>query len=603
MKQIRLSSVLSIVVIAIGYLLIVSNAQTHYDVSDYRRTMIRMAAAAQDVRSRIPIDEKLFTDIGNSGDQLYIAPLLDTAYFLRGSSAGDSALFALEKLTGMPANTGWQGFFEWASEQDVALPPHYDEFKGLVLGSVVDPEFVRFFEPGVQDTAQVNLVEAVWGGVRVDGIPSLVNAKQITPESATEEGLSLSQYCREGDCAYPAADELVFGVSINGDSRAYPLRLLNWHEMFNDVIGHTPMFSEVGGEQICHFRAPTEFTVHAYQTDLSGQNWVQIQGESAACPEAGFLAADALAFSEGDWQGIKQQLPNLNLDETPLASSEITGHVKGKPVMLAYCTLCGSGVLFDTTIPELTYTSISGEQVSTGETVLEFGSTGMLMRSNKLMYDRHTDTVWNALTGVPAFGPLVSADLKLERLPVVVTDWSDWLETHPDTSVLSLDTGVRRNYTNGGAYGDYFNNPDFVMFPVWQQDTREQANKDMVFALELSGTSKAYPLDILIEEQVTNDELAGQELVLVTEASPERDFFEPGGAAVRAYERSGRTFSLGSHAKELIDETGAAWQVTEDALISETGEVLPRVAGQLAFWFGWFGFNPDTLVHEAQEGF
>ncbi len=600
MKRFRLASILSLTAFLSIYFLAQSNAQTKYDLSDYRRTLVRMAAAAQDVRSRIPIDEKLFTDIGNSGDKLYIAPLLDTAYFTRGSSAEEYILFALERLTDLPANSGWQGFFEWASEQDVALPPHYDEFKGLILGSVVDPEFVRFFEPGVQASAEVNLLEAVWGGVRVDGIPSLVNAKQITPEAATEEGLLFNQYCREGDCAYPADDELVFGVSINGDSRAYPLRLLNWHEMFNDVIGHTPMHAEVCGEQVCNFRAPTEFSIHAFQSDLSGNNWVQIQGESAACPETGFLSTDALEFSDVSWQDIKAELPNLNLNEAPLANSNFTGRVKGKPVMLAYCTLCGSGVLFDVTIPNLTYSSISGEETNAGETILEFGSTGMLMRSNKLMYDRNTDTVWNALTGIPAFGSLVSADLKLERLPVVVTDWSDWLETHPDTSVLSLDTGVRRDYSNGGAYGDYFNNPDFVMFPVWQQNTAEQANKDMVFALELNGISKAYPLDILIEEQVSNDVLAEQDIVLITEASPERDFFEPGGAAVRAFERNGKSFSAGSHAKEIIDEAGEVWQVTEDALVSETGEQLPRVAGQLAFWFGWYGFNPDTLIYTAQ---
>ena len=581
--------------IAMIFGLSLSQARSNYNLLDYRRTMIQMAASAQDARSGIPIDEQLFVDIGLSGDMLYIAPLLDTAYFLRGSSAEQRILVSLEKLTGLAASEGWQGFFEWAGKQDIALPAHYDEFKGLLLGSVVDPEFVRFWGD-VQETAKVNLVEAVWGGVRVDGIPSLVNARQITPEEAKEEGLRLTQFCRDDDCAYPASDELVFGVSINGDERAYPLRLLNWHEMFNDVIGHTPMLRSLDAEAVCKFRAPTMFQALAFQTD-GGFDWVKIRGESAACPETGWLTANDLEWPNSNWQRAKERLPNVGLGDEALETSTIFGRVKGKPVMLAYCTLCGSGVLYDATLAELSYTNSEGQDIRLAETVLEFGSTGMLMRSNKLMYDRLTDTVWNALTGVPAFGPLAASDIKLERLPVVVTDWSDWLETHPDTSVLSLDTGVRRDYTNGGAYSDYFNDPDFVMFPVWQQDTRERNNKDMVFALEIQGNPKAYPLETLIAEGITHDRLAGQDLVIVSEASAERDFFEPGGAAVRAYASDGKTFS--QDGEGLIDESGERWLLSEEALISATGERLERLPGHLAFWFGWYGFHPDTLVYEG----
>ena len=33
----------------------------------------------------------------------------------------------------------------------------------------------------------------------------------------------------------------VFGISINGEHRAYPLRILNPHEMANDVLGGEPI--------------------------------------------------------------------------------------------------------------------------------------------------------------------------------------------------------------------------------------------------------------------------------------------------------------------------------------------------------------------------
>ena len=562
-----------------------------YDTSDYRGLMIRLVGSAYDLRiGAAPPDTALIEQIGDSGDLLYVPPLIDLLYFARDSNLNRVIFENLSQLTGQPETWGWREYFEWAGETNIELPPYYDEFKGLLFATFVDPEFVRFWQHGVQDNARVNLMEAVWGGVRVDGIPSLVNARQITPEEAIAEGEDLTQFCRQGDCSYPAEDELVFGVSINGDNRAYPLRLLNWHEMFNDVIGHSPLYDTPNGEVVCNFRAPTDFRAIAQAEGA----WVLIDGVSAGCPQQGWLSVDALEWDGADWE----TLPDIADAEPLIVDDGIIGRVIGKPVMLAYCTLCGSGILYDVTIPDLTYTDVEGNLIEAGETVLEFGSTGMLMRSNKLMYDRNTDTVWNALTGIPAFGPLVSADIELDILPVVVTDWATWLEEHPDTSVLSLDTGFRRDYTNGGAYEDYFNSPD-LMFPSWQQDTSVQENKDVVFALRLDNTPKAYPLSELIPEGVTNDTLSDTNLVIVSRATPDRDFFEPGGAAVRAYERGELTFSAGETDDTLLAEDGSIWTITEDALVNEDGDTLARLPGHLAFWFGWYSFYPDTLVYEA----
>lgn len=539
-------------------------------------------------------DLSIFDEVGASGDPLYVAPLVDLAFFARGTLAHNRIMAALSQLTGLDTLTGWEGFFRYAGEQNVPLPPEYDLFKGTLLAVFVDPQFLRFFAAGVQDTARVNLVEAVWGGVRVDGIPPLENARQLSPDEALGESLDMGRFCERGDCTYPRPDELVFGVSINGDNRAYPLRLMNHHEMFNDVLGHTPLLETPDGPRLCDFRAPTPFRALA----RAGTDRVQIVGQSAGCPHGGWLAADALLWPESDWEAVQTLLPDLNAGEEPLSTAQsIMGQVRGRPVMLAYCTLCGSGILYDVTIPQLSYTDAEGRVVELGETVLAFSSSGLLMRSNKLMYDRNTDTVWNALTGEPAFGPLTTSDVVLPVLPVVVTDWQSWLEEHPDTSVLSLLTGFQRNYAVGGVYFDYFNNPDFIMFPVWQQDTSQQENKEMIFALNINDTPKAYPLRLIVPEQVTNDTLAGVELVIISRATPERELFEPGGAAVRAYERGPHTFSPGDEAGQVLDENGALWLVTEEALLGPGNEMLPRLPGHLAFWFGWYGFYPDTLVY------
>ena len=563
-----------------------------FDTSNYRKTMIQLLAATYDSARGRETSLGVYDAIAASGDPLYIAPLIDTAYFARNATLSQLALDALNRLTG--EEYGWREYFEWAGRNDIALPSAYDEFKGQLLATFVDPEFQRFFQPGVLQTAAINMVEPVWGGVVVDGIPSLVNATQISPTDARDEGYQFVDFCRDGDCSYPADDELVFGVSLDGDSRAYPLRLLNWHEMFNDVIGGAPLFDGPDGEQVCNFRAPTPFSA----IGRAGDDWVMISGRSAACPRQGWMAADDIKWSDAStWDEIRERLPDIDAGEERL-SAGIEGRVPGRPVMLAYCTLCGAGVLYDVTVPDLSYTNLEGDVVQMGDTVLEFGSSGLLMRSNKLMYDRNTDTVWNAITGTPAFGPLATSDVALDVLPVVVTDWASWLEQHPDTSVLSLNTGFRRNYTNGAAYSDYFNSSD-LMFPSWQQDTNLIENKEMVFALRLQGQAKAYPLETIIPERIINDRVGGTDLVIVADATPERDFFEPGGAVARAYESGGLIFSAGADDATLLSDDGRRWQLTEAALISEDGETLPRIGGHLAFWFGWFGFYPDTEVYGA----
>lgn len=577
------------IALALGLALstLASASALDYDSGNYRKTMIQLLAAAHDVARGRGTELGVFDAVAASGDRLYIAPLIDIAYFARSPEISQAVLDALGALTG--DRQGWQGHFEWAGENDIALPPHYDEFKGQLLAAFVDVEFNRFFQPGVMAGAAINLVEPVWGGVTVDGIPSLVNARQISPAEARDEGHRFVDFCRDGDCSYPAADELVFGVSIDGDSRAYPLRLLNWHEMFNDVIGQAALYESPEGEKVCDFRAPAVFDVRG----RSGLGWALIHGLSAGCPREGWLRMEAIQWLDGE--EAFETLPDLAAGDAA-SESGIAGRIPGKPVMLAYCTLCGAGVLYDAHVADLAYFDLDGSPVELGDTALEFGSSGLLMRSNKLMYDRNTDTVWNAITGEPAFGPLTTSGVVLDVLPVVVTDWASWLEAHPDTSVLSLDTGFRRNYTNGAAYSDYFNSAD-LMFPSWQQDTALIENKEMVFALRLGGVAKAYPLAAIIPERVINDRVGETDVVIIAEATPERDFFEPGGAAVRAYAAQGLDFSAGADDESLVSDDGRVWQITEAALLAADGARLERIGGHLAFWFGWFGFYPDTLIY------
>ena len=129
----------------------------------------------------------------------------------------------LERMAREKVGEAWPAWVEWLQKHEEIRPhPGFLAWKSFLL-SRIDPAFEDFLSPGVP--YRIRIEEIVWGGVRKDGIPALTNPKHVKPEEAT----------------YLTPKELVFGMSINGDHRAYPLRILDWHEMFNDVVGGKPV--------------------------------------------------------------------------------------------------------------------------------------------------------------------------------------------------------------------------------------------------------------------------------------------------------------------------------------------------------------------------
>ena len=438
-----------------------------------------------DRRNR-PRTKAIVDAIVASGDQRFVAVLVELIRFnelavIQGPGV-PGVLGALKALTGQVFIyvSGWA---EWYAKSDLQAPPGFSQWKGWLLGAI-DPVMTEFFQG--PDPGKIRSEEIIWGGVRVDGIPPLENPA----------------FLPAADIDYLEPDDLLFGVSINGDHRAYPLRILDWHEMANDVVG-------------------------------------------------------------------------------------------GVPVSLAYCTLCGAGVLFDGRV---------------ADTVFTFGTSGLLMRSNKLMYDRNTRSLWNQLSGEPVLGPLATSGIQLNILPVVVSTWADWTAQHPDTVALDWKTGYARAYTPGAAYGAYFASPE-TRFPV-PFDSPELRTKDRVFGLSINGIRRAYPTTLLTEHVVVNDELAGQRVVIVAPRGnlkgQGRDrtlgapAIWPAGAEVRAFDGGSLEFSAGDDPQTLRDESGAVWQVTEDALLGPSGERLERLPGHLAYWFGWFNFFPESEVYSVE---
>ena len=234
-----------------------------------------------------------------------------------------------------------------------------------------------------------------------------------------------------------------------------------------------------------------------------------------------------------------------------------------------------------------------------------FGTSGMLYRSNKVMYDRLTNSLWNQLTSEPVIGPLWDSGIKLDFFPVMLTTWEEWLELHPDTTVLDQDTGVYApsfyvpEDNPEAIYFAYFNDPA-TMFPVPDRDDG-LTTKDIVLGVQLNGAAKAYASNALRIHRIINDVVGGEDIVVVGSATSE---------GARAYYRGGRTFQLVTGddvavtlrlPSKLVDADGVEWQVTEEYLVStaDESEKLARIPTHMSFWFGWFQFHPDTELFKG----
>lgn len=409
--------------------------------------------------------------LAESGDSALVPGLVDALFFLPRTQRGE-ALSALEALAGERAGDRYHDWVELVARRPDLRPREgYAQWKGELFARID----ARYREVLLQQPSRLRLEEIVWGGVPLEGIPALDNPPAVPAAQA----------------GYLEAGERVFGVSLKGEQRAYPLRILGWHEMVNDVVG-------------------------------------------------------------------------------------------GEPVTLSYCTLCGSGVLFGTR--------------RQGAAPFTFGTSGLLYRSNKLMIDRQTGTLWSNLTGEPVLGRAAVDPEALPVLPLTVTTWRDWRARNPRTTVLALDRRLAERWGYDYSPGAADRKRRGVSFPAGPGGRGAAALEAgaEVFAVRLRNLAKAYPVDLVLREKVVNDRLGENPLVVVGDSQ---------SGAVRAYRSGGRTFAPGDRPDELVDGTGGRWTAGEDALSPsgpEASAPLDRIPGHHAFWSGWYSFFPESELYRGR---
>lgn len=330
-------------------------------------------------------------------------------------------------------------------------------------------------------------------------------------------------------------------------------------EIFFDTFGSGAVsFSEASADLILSLRdAIPPLTDPAFE-DASGGDW---------------LAPDDLVLGFAhEGEAFAYPLKILNFHEI------VNQVVGGEPVLVSYCPLCRSGIVFS--------------RVLDGE-VLHFGNTSALYESDLVMFDEETGSYWQQVGGVGIVGE--HCERRLEPLPSITASWAEWEGIHPETLILSRDTGFERDYDVdpfGPALPEAINEGRFP-FPVSERamDERLMAG-EMVLGVELGDARRAYPLERLGDAAV-NDRLGGEPVVVFSAARG------PSGAAFIA-EADGRRLTFRAADGEYVDErTGSTWSLGGVATSGPLeGASLRPLPVRTTLWFALVASFPGVDVHE-----
>ncbi len=261
------------------------------------------------------------------------------------------------------------------------------------------------------------------------------------------------------------------------------------------------------------------------------------------CPRGCIPALDqpkVTPASEGDWypqdaivfgvvvNGQARAYPKNMMEIHEMVNDTLGGRQIGMP----YCTLCLSVQAYFT------------DQVPGFTPLLR--TSGLLSRSNKLMYDVRSGSVIDTFTGQARSGPMRKAGITLAQTTVVITTWGAWRTAHPATTLLARDGGIGRNYPSNPLRGRDDQGP---IFPVGDVDPRLPVHEVVLAVTNPQGQALAFP------RAAAQLALAGGEAVRL------------GGVEVRSEAGGLRAFADG---KEIVS--------------------------QQSFWFAWSQFKPKTQL-------
>jgi len=179
-----------------------------------------------------------------------------------------------------------------------------------------------------------------------------------------------------------------------------------------------------------------------------------------------------------------------------------------------------------------------------------FGVSGLLYRSNVLMYDHQTESLWLQVKRRAVTGTMIGT--RLTTLPSTITTWSKWRKKHPDTTVLSFDTGYSRNYKRD-PYEDYYRQRRGMFTSFFKAGPGEE-EKEIIAGIEVDDSAKAYPVSIIRQRGKMTDTIGGKSITITYDDSTE----------------------------QISVKTGS-------------GEEIEPI---VVYWFVWKGIHPETIRYK-----
>jgi len=372
--------------------------------------------------------------IKNSGDPRLVWLLSDLMRFAGPDGLSVLLADATRELLDieLSGNRYWGTTTDHLIAWDIPAPPNYLKYKGNVFTTLVEG-WDKIFVEGDIDWRHVS-----WGGVLIDDRPYDTTDELCNCIPAADNPDVISAK----DAKWLDDDDIIFGIEVNGEYRAYPRQIMEVREMVNDTLG-------------------------------------------------------------------------------------------GRDLGIPYCTLCGAAQAYFT------------DNLPDGVERPVLRTSGLLIRSNKVMYDITSYSVFDTFLGKAVTGPLAEKGIVLPQASVVTTDWGTWKKEHPETTVLVEALALGRDF-------DFRNGRDAngPIFPVGNVDPRLPVHDDIVGIVTESGTPIAFPLGDTFLALKRGDKVGVENIEL---------HLDSGG--IRATDKSGN--DVGSHQ---------------------------------AFWFAWSQFYPETKV-------
>ena len=312
---------------------------------------------------------------------------------------------------------------------------------------------------GVKHSVPLDQIKS--GGPPKDGIPSIDDPKFVR------------------DAEFVSDDDMVIGINMDGQARAYPLFILVWHEIVNDKIGDTPVAvtycplcytSQVFDRRINGVETEFGTSGKLYNSNLvmydrnTDSMWSQALGEAIVGELTGYKL-QKIPFDLAKWSDWKR----LNPDTTILSTE--TGHLRSYGVDPYGDYYTNSDVIFpvsnsddrmhpkeiifgfdsgesfkaykasDVSEKKLINDSVGGQDlvlVSVAPSVARAfernmnGQTLEFVMDGNVMSDIQTGSKWTH-DGLAVSGPLQGTILK--RIPFSPGFWFEWVAFHPQTEV------------------------------------------------------------------------------------------------------------------------------------------------------------------------